>query len=316
MLSGIETLIWGISANMETRKLTKPVYKRQQFLLAFLKELNEPLTATDFQKLLFLYLNKNNLFYYDFIPYIYGGFSLQAREDISTLQNLGWVVNNNGKIQYTGEDGVAGIKLPNVELGMPISEQLPKVRGNRLVKLVYEQYPYYAIYSRIVHSIMNIEGLSQINAVKEEIKNTKQMLFTIGYEGINIEQFLNLLIKNNVQLLCDVRNNPLSRKFGFSKGNLSKFLNNIGIEYVHIPELGITSDKRQNMNIDEDYQKLFNEYNASLHNRKEAIDQVYQFLQKKNRIALACFEHEPSRCHRHILRDYLKKIYNVNVADL
>ena len=42
--------------NIANRRLTKPVYKRQQFLLTFLKELNEPLAAIDFQKLLFLYL--------------------------------------------------------------------------------------------------------------------------------------------------------------------------------------------------------------------------------------------------------------------
>jgi len=72
-----------------SRRLAKPVFKRQQFLLFFLKELNEPLTAIDFQKLLFLYLNQNNLPYYEFVPYLYGGFSIQAGEDISTLQAKG-----------------------------------------------------------------------------------------------------------------------------------------------------------------------------------------------------------------------------------
>ena len=302
--------------NKETRKLIKPVNKRQQFLLAFLKELNEPLTATDLQKLLFLYLTKNNLPYYDFIPYLYGCFSIQAGEDIYTLQTLGWVADTNGKTEYVGENGVAGSNLPFEDIGGSISEQLPKVRGNCLVKLIYEQYPYYAIYSRTANSIMDAEGIAKLNAIKEQLKSTKQILFNIGYEGINIEQYLNILIKNNIQLLCDVRNNPLSRKLGFSKGNLSKYLGNIGIEYVHIPELGITSDKRQNLNNDEDYQKLFNEYKVSLPNRKEAIEQVYQLLQNKKRIALTCFEHEPSQCHRHIIRDYLKKTYNVNVVDL
>ena len=302
--------------NKETRKLTKPIYKRQLFLLAFLSELNEPLTATDLQKLLFLYLAKNNYSYYDFIPYLYGSFSIQAGEDINTLRNLGWVADINGKTEYVGGNRVAELNLPFENMGEAISEQLPKVRGNHLVKLVYEQYPYYAIYSRTANFILDAEGIAKINAIKEQLKSKKQILFNIGYEGKNIERYLNILIKNNVQLLCDVRSNPISRKFGFSKGNLSKYLSNIGIEYAHIPELGITSDKRQNLNNDEDYQKLFREYKASLPNRKKAIEQVYQLLQNKKRIALACFENEPSQCHRHIIRDFIKKIYNVDVVDL
>jgi len=98
--------------NMASRRLVKPVYKRQQFLLSFLKELNEPLTAIDFQKLLFLYLIKNNLSYYGFVPYLYGGFSIQAGEDINTLQAMGWLVDFNGKIQYAGGDGLVDISFP------------------------------------------------------------------------------------------------------------------------------------------------------------------------------------------------------------
>jgi len=302
--------------NMASRKLVKPVYKRQQFLLCFLKELNEPLTATEFQKLLFLYLTKNNLSYYEFIPYLYGGFSIQAGEDINTLRAMGWLADTNGKIQYNGGDNLASIKLPFEYIGKSVSEQLPKVRGNRLVKLVYEQYPYYAINSRTAATIMDTAGMTQIKAVKEQLKQTKQTLFTIGYEGITVERYLNTLIKNDVQVLCDVRNNPLSRKFGFSKNNLQKYLGNIGIEYVHFPELGIKSEKRNNLNSDEDYQNLFKEYKSSLSNRHEFLDKIYLLLETKKRIALTCFEREPSHCHRHVIRDYLKNTYNMQTTDL
>ena len=57
------------------------------------------------------------------------------------------------------------------------------------------------------------------------IKNTKNLGMVIG-------------------LLCDVRKNPLSRKFGFSKKKLKHITETVGIKYVHIPELGIESDKR------------------------------------------------------------------------
>jgi len=302
--------------DIASRRLTKPVYKRQQFLLFFLKELNEPLTATEFQKLLFLYLTQNNLPYYEFVPYLYGGFSIQAGEDISTLQAMGWLADTNGKIQYAGGNVLSDISLPFEGFESSISGQLPKVRGNRLIKLVYEKYPYFAINSRTAESIMDIEGITRINAVKEQFKQTKQMLFTIGYEGISVEHYLNTLIKNDIRVLCDVRNNPLSRKFGFSKNSLQKYLGNIGIEYVHIPELGISSEKRNNLNSDDDYQNLFKNYKTSLSKRLEYLDKLHQLLVSKKRIALTCFEHDPSNCHRHVIRDFLKKTYNVETADL
>jgi hypothetical protein len=297
-------------------RLVKPVYKRQQFLLSFFKELNEPLTAIEFQKLLFLYLTKNNLSYYDFIPYLYGCFSLQAGEDVSTLQVTGWLTDTSGKIQYVEDRGAVATNLPFEGLGGSILGQLPKDRGNQLIKLVYELYPYYAINSQIAASILGVEGITRIRLVKEQLTQKKQMLFTIGYEGVSVENYLNTLIKNDVRVLCDVRNNPLSRKFGFSKSCLHKYLRNIGIEYVHLPELGISSKKRNSLNSDEDYQNLFQEYKSSLPQQRESLGKLYQLLKVKGRLALTCFEHEPLHCHRHIIRDYLRETYNVETTDL
>jgi len=261
-------------------------------------------------------ITENNLTYYEFVPYLYGGFSIQASEDINTLQAMDWLTDTNGKIQYTGGDKSSGLILPFEGIGKSISDQLPKVRGNQLLKLVYEQYPYYAIKSRTAASIMDTTGIAKIRAVKEQLKQTERILFTIGYEGITIEHYLNTLIKNDVQVLCDVRNNPLSRKFGFSKNNLQKYLGNIGIEYIHFPELGIKSEKRNNLNSDEDYQNLFKEYESSLPNCVEFFEKLYLLLETKNRIALTCFEHEASHCHRHVIRDYLKNTYSLQTMDL
>jgi hypothetical protein len=302
--------------NMAARKLTKPVYKRQQFLLSFVKNLREPLTTTELQKLLFLYLTQNNLPYYDFVPYLYGGFSIQASEDINTLTAMGWLDDSGGKIRYGDADDPGSASLPFEGTGAPVINQLPKVRGDELIKLVYERYPYYAINSKMASSLMDAKSLARIKEEKERLKQTGQMLFTIGYEGVSVEKYLNILIRNDVCVLCDVRNNPLSRKFGFSKNNLQKYLGHIGIDYVHLPELGIVSGKRKNLNNDGDYQSLFKDYKSSLSGRKKSLEYIYRLLEARGRIALTCFEHEPSHCHRHVIRDYLKKTYNVETTDL
>jgi uncharacterized protein (DUF488 family) len=141
-------------------------------------------------------------------------------------------------------------------------------------------------------------------------------MFTIGYEGKSIEAFINTLIKNNVRILCDVRKNPLSRKFGFSKGKLSHITNTIGIEYVHIPGLGIDSEKRLSLSSTDDYIRLFNDYKKNLPNLNKYLNEVYTLLIHNSRIALMCYEYEPEKCHRHVIRDYIVEQHNIRSVDL
>ena len=75
-------------------------------------------------------------------------------------------------------------------------------------------------------------------------------LFTIGYEGRNIEEYLGLLKKNIVKLVIDVRRNPISRKRGFSKNRMREALSSEGIEYMHFPQLGIESKNRKSADSD------------------------------------------------------------------
>ena len=270
----------------------------------------------ELQSLLFLYLIRNKLTHYDFMPYLYGGFSIQAENDISALKAMGWLAEANEKFLYAGNGDSIDANLPFEDPGDSIKDQLPKERGNQLLKLVYEQYPYYAINSQIIESDMDKEGITRILNEKERLRKTEQILFTIGYEGLSLENYLNTLIRKDIHVLCDVRNNAFSRKFGFSKSILEKYLKDVGIEYIHLPELGIVAAKRNNISSEEDKLILFNDYGSSLPGRKKYLDRIIMLLKTKHRIALTCFEHEPMHCHRHIIRDYLKRNYNIKTFDL
>jgi len=116
--------------------------------------------------------------------------------------------------------------------------------------------------------------------------------------------------------LCDVRKNPFSRKFGFSFKTLSNLLPKVGIDYVHIPQLGIESNKRQDLDNKEAYKKLFDEYKTTLPDREEALDKVLDLQKKYQRIALTCFEKLHHECHRHCVSDYLANKYNIQTAHL
>jgi len=296
---------------MANIKKTKPVYKRQQFLVAFINALPNGCTMTDLQKLLFLYSKTSNINFYDFIPYKFGSYSFQLAEDVDIMEKAGWISRKENKINYTGH-----LSSPLFDYTTSDFKTIDSKRGDQLIKMMYNTFPYYAINSEILPRILNDSEINIINETRKQLEKTEQVLFTIGYEGLSVEVYINKLINNDIKLLCDVRNNPLSRKFGFSKNNLKHYLTSIGIEYIHIPELGIVSNKRKNLEGKDDYKTLFKEYETSLSNKRSYLDDIFNVLKTKKRIALTCFEHDPCCCHRHIIRDYLVKQYSLKFEDL
>jgi uncharacterized protein (DUF488 family) len=69
-------------------------------------------------------------------------------------------------------------------------------------------------------------------------------IFTIGYEGATVGEFLSAMKKAGVERVIDIRALPLSRRPGFSKTPLRTALEEEGIEYVHLKALGTPSEGR------------------------------------------------------------------------
>ena len=132
--------------------------------------------------------------------------------------------------------------------------------------------------------------------------------WSIGYEGIGLDSYLNKLLNNGIKILVDVRKNAYSNKFGFSKNELDKALGKVGILYHHIPELGITSEKRDEAKIYEGNSttKLFQEYEENLHSKINAIDKLIEIYNTHKSVAITCFEADYNCCHRSRLVNFLK----------
>jgi uncharacterized protein (DUF488 family) len=64
-------------------------------------------------------------------------------------------------------------------------------------------------------------------------------VYTIGYEGLDIEAFISLLAMHRIEIVVDIRELPLSRKPGFSKKALSSAFKLSGLQYVHMVDLGV-----------------------------------------------------------------------------
>lgn len=130
-------------------------------------------------------------------------------------------------------------------------------------------------------------------------RRERAVLYTIGYEGISLEQYLNKLLIYGVKCLCDVRRNPYSQKYGFSKTGLQEFLGLTGIQYIHIPELGIASSLRQELDSEMDYYKLLTKYeNELLPQCSDKIEYLESLLKTHEVVAITCFEANVSHCHR------------------
>ena len=165
-----------------------------------------------------------------------------------------------------------------------------------LMRKVYIEYPFYAINSERKDLLTDTELKIVENAIP---RNNETVLYTIGYEGKSLEKYLKELCEYDVKMLVDVRKNPLSMKYGFSKSQLKKFCERLHIQYVHFPELGIRSDLRQGLNDQSDYDTLFDFYrNTTLKETNATQENILKLLVEHKRIALTCFEANSNMCHR------------------
>ena len=181
------------------------------------------------------------------------------------------------------------------------------MNSTALMKHTYIHYPFFAINSIKASSILTKEELKKVDSQRPVNGNT--LLFTIGYEGISLEAYLTRLLKNDVKLLVDVRNNPQSMKYGFSKTQLAKYCESLGIGYMHFPEVGIQSEHRKELNAQTDYDKLFETYKiGNLAKTKTTQLTILNLLKKYQRIALTCFEADICQCHRKPLAEAIESL--------
>src|SRR5260221_14676725 len=85
--------------------------------------------------------------------------------------------------------------------------------------------------------------------------NAVTTLYTIGYEGIDINRFISLLHEHDIETVVDVRQLPLSRKSGFSKKALADTLDLGGLGYIHLPDLGCPKPIRHRYRVDGDWKR-------------------------------------------------------------
>lgn len=239
---------------------------------------------------------------YEFIPYKFGAFSFTSYADRRKLVDRRLLADeeNFWTLTDTGRDSLGS--EPDAMLAGFVAHY-GGLRGEALVADTYRRFPYYATRSEIANKVMRGDPAA-LDRIAEARPTQSAGLATIGYEGLSLEGYLNKLLGAGVTILCDVRRNPLSRKYGFSKRTLAKGCDGVGIRYEHIPELGIDSIERRDLNTQADYDALFDRYERDLLPKQmPAIALIAGWLQSGESVALTCYEHLPAQCHRHCVAE-------------
>lgn len=134
-------------------------------------------------------------------------------------------------------------------------------------------------------------------------------IVSVGYEGRDLDSFVDLLVANRVATLADVRLNAISRRVGFSKTRLAHALSDAGIEYVHLRCLGNPKENRERFRKGplEEGIAHFRQVLASA----EAEQALSDLGSKASSgiVGVMCFEADHRHCHRDVVvADLLSRV--------
>lgn len=283
--------------------------KRQKTLIVMLKLAGRPVTRFELTKWSFLlrheFPSAGGSAFYDFVPYQYGPFSFSLYQELDKLEAMNYIRQNEESIFIGDTDLVHGISLDNSLVTEDIQLLLKRFGNFRKTELtdhVYLKYPQFTCNS-------HLRRLSERPVAKPAV-------FTAGYEGCSIDSFLNLLIRSGIQRLIDVRRNPIARRYGFHRSTLNRLCDRLEIEYVHVPSLGIPSDKRRNLHNADDYRLLFSEYKRETLRVEIGTLQEVGLLMKERPSVLVCMEKDPNFCHRSAVAAEISKQCGLPICNL
>jgi uncharacterized protein (DUF488 family) len=282
------------------------MYYRRKILLALIEVFGGSLQNTDCEKLLFNFCQQTGKNHYDFFPHKFGPFSIMSYYDKRRLIDLGLLKSTDDFQLNTRHSYLKELTTADKAALLRFESNIGTLRGDRLVKKTYREFPQFSARSKIATRHFDAEEMKQLKFAWNT--DTKPAVFTIGYEGLTIDSFLNKLIGNNISVVVDVRSNPQSMKYGFSKKSFKQYIESAGMKYIHIPELGIPSIMRKGLGKSVSHRTVFKTYETKLLPKQEIqIKQLIDLTNQNERSALVCFEADHSFCHRHTLVEYLQK---------
>jgi uncharacterized protein (DUF488 family) len=287
---------------------------RQKCILYMMEQADRPVNHLELVKWAFLLAeempSKGGTSFYDFIPYHYGPFSFTLFREMDNLVRNGYLRVVQGDNREAWElipeipKNTGNLSKDVLSDAARVVQRFQNSPSGDLLNYVYDQFPWYTANSKVRQ--LERRGVAEI------------AVYTIGYEGSSIDLLLNTLMQAGVHCIVDVRRNPVARRYGFHKSSLNRLCSKVDIEYVHVPELGIPSHLRQNLDCQAAYDRLFEQYERELLPQAQAQDALRRIAQLVNSrsTALMCMEAEPTMCHRSRVAKAISSMTDLSIQHL
>lgn len=282
---------------------------RQKILLHFIAQNSEQVSKLQLTKWAFLLkqigTSAKLQTFYQFLPYKYGPFSFGLYRELDDLTRNGYIrLSPDNQVILNKDVEVPTIDSLLVNDVKTILSEYGQFEHDYLLKKVYEQFPWFTLNAQN-------PDLRQARPPK-----TDNAVYTVGYEKLQIDGFLNLLLERGIKRLIDVRSNPIARRYGFHKSTLTSLCTNVDIEYIHLQEVGIPSKMRKDLDTFDSYQDLFKIYDKSILSKQGITIQKIVDYCKELPSALMCMEQDPAYCHRTVLANHVSEQSHLPIIDL
>ncbi len=134
-------------------------------------------------------------------------------------------------------------------------------------------------------------------------------VFTMGFTKKDAKCFFNLICKNKIELLIDIRLNNSSQLAGFTKGSdLEFFLKELcdcaySHEEFYAPTKDILRDYQKKVISWDEYVEKFSDLLLKREIERSFSNKYLAY----SRVLLLCSEPTPEKCHRRLVAEYLNE---------
>ena len=246
---------------------------------------------------------------YGFVPYHHGPFSFALYRDWRTLATTGFTFGD-------GEDGgpfritEAGQKLASqeptgsAELIDVVHEQWTNTTTDALIDDIYGRHPWFS------HRSERDGGRH-----KRATPSAEPAVYTVGYQGLSIDAFLNLLLERGITQLVDTRFTPASRVYEYHASTLRNLCERVGIGFQPEPMLGVPKNTRERFFQARNHRQFKRDYSEILRAQRDRVIAISD-LMTRTPAAVMCYERDVSNCHRSYLAHELAAISGLDKVDL
>ncbi len=243
--------------------------------------------------------------FYRFVPYRHGPFSFSLMQEAGSLVRDGLIEEvdeRNWAILPEGGRATAAVPKDVRNDVHQIARRYSSGTVESLVRDVYDRFPWYTVNS--------------VRDPRARRPKTAPAIYTVGYESLSVDAFLDGLLRRGIEQVVDVRHNPVSRRYGFHKSTLARLCGKLEIAYEHVPELGIDSATRRDIGSEQEFEEIFERYKKlQLPAQFQSVRRVAEMVSGIPSV-LVCMERAPSSCHRSRLAEQLASLLPLPVEHL